>query len=142
MSEIRTVTTLRRKRDEIIAVIRLYERQLDQARADLAHVNAAMKIFEADDRQNFPAYLDIHRVFKHREKWALCEEALKAHGALTTKELALYAMRKKGMDTGDKVLANAIANRLIHSLRMQATRGRVIVEGKRKGVCVWRLKTV
>ena len=32
MSEIRTVTTLRNKRDEIIASIKLYERQLEQAR--------------------------------------------------------------------------------------------------------------
>ena len=29
MAEIRTVTTLRRKRDEIAASVRLYERQLD-----------------------------------------------------------------------------------------------------------------
>ncbi len=36
MAEIRTVTTLRFKRDEIIHSIRLYERQLEQARADLA----------------------------------------------------------------------------------------------------------
>jgi len=41
MTEIRTVTTLRRKRDEITAIIKLYERQLKQAHADLAHVNAA-----------------------------------------------------------------------------------------------------
>jgi hypothetical protein len=37
MAEIRTVTTLRRKRDEIAASIRRYEQQLAQARADLAH---------------------------------------------------------------------------------------------------------
>jgi hypothetical protein len=42
MAEIRTVTTLRRKRDEIAASIRLYEQQLGQARADLAHVTAAV----------------------------------------------------------------------------------------------------
>ncbi len=36
MPEIRTVTKLRRKRDEISASIRLYERKLEQARADLA----------------------------------------------------------------------------------------------------------
>jgi hypothetical protein len=41
MAEIRTVTTLRRKRDEISASIRLYEKKLEQARADLAHVTAA-----------------------------------------------------------------------------------------------------
>jgi hypothetical protein len=38
MAEIRTVTTLRRKRDEIAVSVRLYERQLEQAKADLAHV--------------------------------------------------------------------------------------------------------
>ena len=76
MAEIRTVTTLRRKRDEILAVIRLYERQLDQARADLAHVTAAMRIFEAEDVSKMPAYMDVHRVFAHKEKWPLYEEAL------------------------------------------------------------------
>jgi hypothetical protein len=45
MAEIRTVTTLRYKRDEIVASIKLYERQLEQARADLAHVMAAIRIF-------------------------------------------------------------------------------------------------
>ena len=34
MGEIRTVTTLRYKRDEILASIKLYERQLEQAKAD------------------------------------------------------------------------------------------------------------
>jgi hypothetical protein len=41
MAEIRTVTTLRRKRDEIRRAVRDYERKLDQARADLAHIAAA-----------------------------------------------------------------------------------------------------
>jgi hypothetical protein len=47
MAEIRTVTTLRRKHDEIVHSIRLYECELKQARADLAHVAAAIRIFEA-----------------------------------------------------------------------------------------------
>jgi hypothetical protein len=140
MSEIRTVTTLRRKRDEITAIIKLYERQLKQAHADLAHVNAAMRIFAAEDTRDFQAYVDVHRVFAYREKWALCEQALKEYGALTTKELALRVMAKKGLDTNDKVLARTVANLLIHSMRMQATRGRVVIEGKRKGVCVWSLR--
>lgn len=136
MAEIRTVTTLRRKRDEIIAVIKLYERQLEQARADLAHVNAAMRLFDAGD--DVRPYVDIHRVFKRAEKIALCREAL-VSGPMTTKEVALFLMRRKGLDTGDKVLAKAVANNLIHSLRMQALRGRIVMDGKRKGVCVWRL---
>lgn len=136
MAEIRTVTTLRRKRDEIISVIKLYERQLEQARADLAHVSAAMRIFDAGE--DVKPYVDIHRIFKRTEKIALCREAL-ADGPMTTKELSLFLMRKKGLDTGDKVLAKAIANNLIHSLRMQALRGRIVMDGKRNGVCVWRL---
>ncbi|HKH81796.1 MAG TPA: hypothetical protein VKA03_09365 [Methylovirgula sp.] len=47
MAEIRTVTTLRSKRDEIVSSIRLYEKQLEQARSDLAHINAVIRVFEA-----------------------------------------------------------------------------------------------
>jgi hypothetical protein len=46
-AEIRTVTTLRSKRAEILASISLYEMRLAQARADLAHVTACIAIFEA-----------------------------------------------------------------------------------------------
>jgi hypothetical protein len=38
MPEIRTVTTLKRKRAEIAASIKLYEKQLAQARSDLPHI--------------------------------------------------------------------------------------------------------
>jgi len=50
MAEIRTVTTLRRKRDKISASIRMYEKKRAQARADLAHVTAAIRIFAGSDR--------------------------------------------------------------------------------------------
>ena len=85
-----------------------------------AHVNAAMRVFETEDTRDFQAYIDVHRVFSYREKWPLCEAALREHGPMTTKELALHLMAAKGLDTDDNVLARTIANRLIHSLRMQA----------------------
>jgi hypothetical protein len=50
MPEIRTVTTLKRKRAEIAASIKLYEKQLAQARSDLAHVEATMRIFAASGK--------------------------------------------------------------------------------------------
>lgn len=60
MPEIRTVTTLRRKRDEISASIRLYEKTLEQARADLAHITAAIRIFAVTDRpQDVSRYVDF-----------------------------------------------------------------------------------
>lgn len=142
MAEIRTVTTLRHKRDEISASIRLYEKKLEQARADLAHVTAAIRIFAGTDRpQDIPRYVDSYRMFKRGEPWAICAAAL-ASGPQTTKELALALMRAKGLAMGDSVLAKAIGHRLIHSLRMQEKRGRVLREGKRKGVSVWRLPEV
>jgi hypothetical protein len=79
MAEIRTVTTLRSKRDEIVHSIRLYERQLEQARADLAHVTAAIRIFEASgNAKDMPRYVDTHRLFKRGETWALCQQAIGA----------------------------------------------------------------
>jgi hypothetical protein len=47
MAEIRSVTTLIAKRDEIERSIANYEARLEQARADLSHVNAVISIFEA-----------------------------------------------------------------------------------------------
>jgi hypothetical protein len=139
MAEIRTVTTLKRKREEIGASIRMYEKKITQARADLAHVAAAIRIFEASDRPaDLAQYVDHYRLFKRGEPWAICAAAL-ASGPLSTKELALALMRAKGLDLADAVLAKAIGNRLIHSLRMQEHNGRVKRQGKRKGVSVWRL---
>jgi hypothetical protein len=140
MAEIRTVTTLQRKRAQIAASIKLYEKHLAQARSDLSHVAAAIRIFEASGRpSDIARYVDTYRLFKRGEPWAICNAALAKHGPLDTRELALALMAAKGMDTRDTVLAKGLTNRLIHSLRMQEQRGRVRRDGKRKGVTVWRL---
>ena len=140
MPEIRTVTTLARKRAQIAASIKLYERQLAQARSDLAHVEATIRIFDASGKpSDIARYVDGYRLFKRGEPWAICSEALAKRGPLDTRELAFALMAAKGMDTGDAVLAKGLTNRLIHSLRMQEHRGRVKRDGKRKGVTVWRL---
>jgi hypothetical protein len=139
MSEIRTVTTLKSKREEILFSIRLYEDRIKQARADLAHVTAAIRIFEASgDPKEMSRYVDTHRMFKRGEPIAVCKEAL-ASGPKSTRELALHVMQSKGLDTGDKVLAKAVASQLIHSLRMQSQRGRIVRDGKKGAALVWRL---
>jgi hypothetical protein len=48
MAEIRTVTTLARKRAEIKTAIARYEKALAQAKADLAHIKAAITIFQIE----------------------------------------------------------------------------------------------
>jgi hypothetical protein len=140
MAEIRTVTTLRYKRAEIERSIANYEKRIAQAQSDLAHINAAISIFEASgDPKGFPAYVDIHRLFKRGEPIALCKQAL-AQGPMTTRQLALYVMKSKGLDQGDKVLAKTIGLRLIHALRMQCERGNVRRTGKRdRAALIWEL---
>jgi hypothetical protein len=97
MGEIRTVTTLKRKREEIAASIRMYEKKIAQARADMAHVAAAIRIFEASDRpRDLARYVDHHRLFKRGEPWAICAGAWK-DGPRDTKELAVAMMAAKGL---------------------------------------------
>jgi hypothetical protein len=139
MAEIRTVTTLRSKRDEIAGVVEKYEWLLGQARCDLAHIEAAISIFEASgDPKGFPAYVDVQHLFKRGEQTRLCLVALK-DGPLTTRQLALFIMQAKGLDQADKVLAKSIGGRLIHALRMLRQQGRIIAKGRLKAAMIWEL---
>jgi hypothetical protein len=61
----------------------------------------------------------VHRFFKRREPVELCN-AILVNGPMTTWELMQHIMKAKDLDGDDKVLAKALGNRLIHSLRMQA----------------------
>jgi hypothetical protein len=85
-----------------------------------------------------PRYVDVCRLFARGEPIALYKEAL-ASGPKSTRELALQVMEAKGLDTGDKVLAKAVASQLICALRMQASRGRIVRDGKKGNALVWWL---
>jgi hypothetical protein len=138
MPEIRTVTTLVAKGDETEAAITNYERRLEQAGADLSHVNAVISIFEeAGDRHTTTAYTGIHRLFQRGELTAICKAALAEHGPMNTRALVTHILAAKGLDGGDRVLAKSVAERLIHALRMQAKRGKIAVAGRDRGAIVW-----
>jgi hypothetical protein len=119
MAESRTAETLQRKRDAITRSIAECEKRLNQAEADLAHINSGIRIFaHGDAEEKFVAhYVDIYRMFKRGEMAAICREASQ-DGPRNTRELALAVMKAKGPDAGDKVLAKAIAHRLIHALQI------------------------
>jgi hypothetical protein len=139
MADSRTAETLRNKRDEIARTIDDYETRLAQAKADLAHMDAAIAIFATGDGQKpVRPYVDIHRLFKRGELAAISREALK-DGPRNTRELALAVMTAKGLDGGDKVLAKAVAYRLIHVLRIQARNGKIVGIGRQKAARIWRL---
>src|SRR5690348_6302742 len=136
-----SVFVLRRKRNEIRDTIAAYEARLREARADLAHVIAALRLFEASDApSDFMPYVDLNRVFRRGETTEFCMTMLAKDGPLDTRELTQRLMQAKGLDASDKVLSQAIALRIVQTLRIRAKRHRGIDGSlRRRGVCVWRL---
>ena len=140
MAEIRTVTTLQSKRQQIIASIAHYETQLEQARADLASINAVIRVFEAgDDPRQLPVYADTFRLFIRGEKWALCKKALAETPELSTRQLALYIMAAKGFDAKDSILVLSMTRNITSTLRTRWLRGELAVVGKSNGMSVWQM---
>jgi hypothetical protein len=140
VAEIRTVTTLTSKREEIERSIVGYEARLNQARADLAHINAAISIFEASgSTADMLAYANLKRYWKSGQLLALCKGFLKAEGPLDTRALSERVMRASGLNPSDKVLAQAVANRVYPVMRAQQRRGKIVYAGKRKAARIWAL---
>jgi hypothetical protein len=142
MAETHSVHALRTKSDEIRAIIRKYEALLRRAQNDLAHVNAALKIFAATRKpEDYPSYVDLTRVFRRGETTNMCLEALRTEGALDTRALTLRVMRSRGLDETDTVLRNAVAFRVIHAMRRQAVRGIIVATAKKNRAFIWKIST-
>jgi hypothetical protein len=139
MADPQIVTTLQRKRDAIEKAIGTYEKKIEAAKLDLAHVNATLRMFEAPEgRTEFPVYVDTLRLFRRGEIVTICKDALAKEGPLDTRELALRVIRANGLDEADSVLRTSIAYRIVQALRLQWKRGRVESPEKRSGVRIWR----
>ena len=77
-------TMLRTKRDQIEGLIAHLEDRLKEARTDLAHVNATLRLFEMDGEapESVRSYMDLNRVFPRGELRKLCGAAGLSRGAL------------------------------------------------------------
>ena len=141
MADPLSISIIRKKRDKIRDTIAAYEAKLRSAQADLAHVNATLRLFEASgEPEDFPPYVDLNRVFRRGETTQICLAALREEGPLDTRQLAVRVMRAKGLDTDDKVLVTTVSLRIVQTLRMRARRGQELDGSmRRKGVCVWQL---
>jgi hypothetical protein len=139
MAEIRTVTTLTAKRDEIARSIVGYERKLAQARADLSHINATLAIFAGGGEPGgHRVYVDLARVFRYGEIAAISLKTL-AGGQMTTPQIVKRLLREKGLDAGDAILARSMGMSVVQSLRSLEKRSKVRCVEKRAGMCLWAL---
>lgn len=139
MGEPIAVLALRRRRDHICGVIAEYERKIKDAQHDLVHVVASLRLFElTGDPSEFPPYIDLNRLLRRGETTKICLAALAAEGPLDTRELAQRVMCAKGLNPADKVLGQAIALRIVQTLRLKRTK----LDGseRRKGVTLWRIR--
>jgi hypothetical protein len=64
----------------------------------------------AGDRDTPTAYTDIHRLFQRGELTAICKAAMAQHGSINTWALVTHILAAKGLDSGDRVLANRLAS--------------------------------
>jgi hypothetical protein len=140
MAELHVISALRNKRAELAGVLRQLEQQLGQQRADLAHLDATMRLFNPDIRPN-----DIRaKRPRARNAWfrpgeclrLIYDELREATQPLTTRELAERIMRVKAISAADDQRRERIQKTLLGSLnRSKQTIARIEIAG----VVSWRL---
>ncbi len=141
MSTPQVVTTLLLKKAEVEAQIASLSDRLADARTDLFHIVAAVRLFDPTlvDRPA-TAYHGVTRAMKRRDLFALCRAALEASPEpLNTRQLARHVITSEGWDEDDKRLKIAIAHKVGAALGRMALRRLVSKAGMKGGATLWRL---
>lgn len=140
MSDPQVINTLRAKAENLAGYIAKLEADIEQARADLAHVNATLHLFEAPGAgEAFPMHYNLDRLFKRFEIGELCRKAL-ADGPKDTRQLADWIVEAKGFPAPDRHLRTSVAYRIVQALRMQEKRrGPIKRVGKNGNALIWKL---
>jgi len=106
MPEPLVIQSLKEKRAEIYGRIAAYQAQIAQAKHDLAHINASIRLFTDPEHQR-ARYMVSHGFFKKGEIADICVRHLDVDGELTTRELAERVMVERKLDASDGTLRNA-----------------------------------
>jgi hypothetical protein len=115
------VTTLTDRRARLAGQVRKLEEQLGQARANLIHIDAVIRIFD-------PAYnpeLIAPKETRERSGWfengempRLVLDTLRAaREPLTVRQISLAIAERRGFDPADKALLTVIDKRVDRSMR-------------------------
>jgi hypothetical protein len=140
MAEPHVISALRNKRSELGGVVDQLEQRLEQHRADLAHLDATMRLFDPDIRPQEvrPKQQRVRSAwFRPGECLRLIYDELRdAPQAVTTRELAERVMRTKAMPTSDDRRRALIQKTILGSLnRAKETIARI----ETGGVVSWQL---
>src|SRR5665811_598464 len=120
MTELNFIAALRNNRSELVGSLRQLEQQLAQHRTNLAHLDATMRLFDADIQPNElpPNHRRARNVwFRQGECIRLIYDELReASQPLTTRELAERLMQIKGMPAADGESRESVQKTLLGSL--------------------------
>jgi hypothetical protein len=140
MGELHVIGGLRNKRAELAGTLRQLEQQIERQRANLAHLDATMRLFDPDIQPN-----DIGpKQQRARNGWfrpgeclrLICDELREVTQPVTTRELAERIMRVKAIPAADDQRRERIQKTLLGSLnRAKQTIARVEIAG----AVSWRL---
>ena len=140
MAELHVMSALRNKRAELAGMLRQLEQQLVRQRANLAHLDATMRLFDPDIRPK-----DIRpKQPRERNAWfrpgeclrLIYDELREATQPLTTRELAERIMHLKAIPPADSDRRERVQKTLLASLnRAKQTIARVEIAG----VVRWQL---
>jgi hypothetical protein len=140
MAETHVVSALHEKRAKVSGCIARLERQLDQQRVDLTHIDGVLRLFEPD---RDPEAIKPKRTCTKRTHYfarsglsRLILEALRDAGGKrqSTDEIAGAVIAAKGFDAADAALRAAIRDQALTPLRAYRKRGTVEQSGLGRGV--------
>ena len=122
------VSALITKRAELAGIIAELERQLAQCRADLTHIDGALRLFGSSiDPESIRPKRRYRRTryFGRNELSRLCLDVLReaAGEPIVTDEIAGLVMTKKGFDAGDQSLLATIRDQAGSVLKALHRRG-------------------
>ncbi len=133
MTEKHVVSALRLKRAEISGHIHDLEKRVARQRANLANLDATIKLFSPGTNPDaIPPKRAYRRTryFAHNELSRLTQDALRtASGPLTSAEIAGAVMQAKGMPPDDAAFKAIVAMRALTVLRRLAKRGAAVKSG-------------
>jgi hypothetical protein len=143
MADTHVISALREKRAIVAGCVARLERQLDQRRADLTHIDGVLRLFELDrDPESIKpkrSYAKRTRYFARNELARLCMDALRdRHSLITMDVIAAQVIAAKGFEAADSTLRASVRDQLLTVLRAARKRGTVEQIGLGRGVR-WKL---
>jgi hypothetical protein len=137
------VSGLIEKRRELAGIIDKLQRQLDQHRADLTHIDGALRVLATDlDPETIrpKRVYRRNRYFARNELSRLCLGVLRtaAGELLSTDDIAGRVIAAKGFDSGDELLRTAIREQIGSIVKRLHRNGEIENEGAGRA-SRWRL---